>query len=276
MSYLRKNYQRLRHSKIGPIVSGPPRLAMALSYAAEPTKNCATWLVTSRESTNFTYDLTPESRTHLIWWVCAVTNQDFPTIEEYVAEIEGDSALAAHIAATTAATPSLNAVYDGKPRFGRRVAWYALLRALRPTHVVETGTDVGLGSLVLAAALLRNGTGDLTTIDVTDFSGALIAGEYAGVVRQVKGDSVEVLSNLDRDVDVFIHDSLHTYDHEVAELEAVAHHLATDGLLLSDNAHSTNACADFALKTGRRFLYVDENPAAHWYPGAGIGAAWRV
>jgi hypothetical protein len=249
---------------------------MALSYVTQPALNCAKWLVQSRESTNFTYDVTPQCRDHLIWWVCAVTGKDYVEIEAYFREIETDAGLAIHIAMTTSNTPALRSVYDGKPRFGRRVAWYALVRALRPQHVVETGTDVGLGSLVLAAALLKNESGTLTTVDITDYSGDLIGGIYATVITQVKDDSVAALKELDRTINIFIHDSLHTYDHEYRELQAAEGNLATDGLLLSDNAHASNACSDYALATNRRFLYVDENPSDHWYPGAGIGAAWRV
>jgi hypothetical protein len=249
---------------------------MALSYAVQPALNCAKWLVQSRESTNFTYDVTPQCRDHLIWWVCAVTSKDYIEIESYFREIETDAELAKHIATTTSNTPALRSVYDGKPRFGRRVAWYALVRALQPQHVVETGTDVGLGSLVLAAALLKNESGTLTTVDITDYSGDLIGGRYATVITQVKGDSVAILTELNRTINIFIHDSLHTYDHEYRELQAAEGILATDGVFLSDNAHSTNACSDYALATNRRFLYVDENPADHWYPGAGIGAAWRA
>ena len=39
--------------------------------------------------------------------------------------------------------------------YGRRLGWYALVRALKPRTVVETGADKGLGSCVLAALRLR-------------------------------------------------------------------------------------------------------------------------
>jgi hypothetical protein len=31
---------------------------------------------------------------------------------------------------------------------------------------------------------------------------------------------------------------------------------------------------NFARKSGRKFLYFQERPKDHWYPGAGIGAAF--
>jgi len=45
-------------------------------------------------------------------------------------------------------------------------------------------------------------------------------------------------------------------------------------VLLGDNSHVTNKLYQFALATGRDFLFFSEKPADHWYPGAGIGAAW--
>lgn len=272
---LRRKYQDLRHSRIGPAVSLAPRLLLALSYAKAPAGNCVKWLAQSRESTNLTYDLTPENRVNLAWWVATVASCSYLDVCGFFDEIETDDELAQHIATVTAANPALNAVYDGQPRFGRRVAWYALTRALRPNLVIETGTDVGLGSIIIAAALLKNGSGTLETIDVEERSGMLIRGSYAEVTRFSVGDSVALLQSESTRVDMFIHDSLHTYSHEQAELAAVEPRLTQNAIVLSDNAHSTTACADFALKTGRRFLFVNERPANHWYPGAGVGAAWR-
>ncbi len=275
MESLRAQYQRLRHSRVGPAVSAGPRLALAASYGVAPAKNCLRWLYSSRESTNLTYDVTPLNRVNLAWWVSAITSRPFAEITTYFSELEADTALADHIATTTANSEQLRVVYDGKPRFGRRIAWYALVRATRPSIVIETGTDVGLGSLVLAAALLRNEAGQLITIDNSTYSGGLIGGDYAGVVTKVIGDSIAVLEQQSESVDLFIHDSFHTYDHECAELDAVEPRLSQHALVLSDNAHGTTACADWALRTNRQFLFTNESPKDHWYPGAGIGAAWR-
>jgi hypothetical protein len=74
-------------------------------------------------------------------------------------------------------------------------------------------------------------------------------------------------------VDLFIHDSDHTAEHEGREFAAIEDRLAPGGLVLSDNAHATDELAKFAERTGRRFLFFDERPDGHWYTGAGIGAA---
>jgi len=146
---------------------------------------------------------------------------------------------------------------DRSVRYGRRAGWYGIVRALRPEHVVETGTDKGLGSCVIAAALIRNGRGMLTTIDVSPDAGYPITGPYSEVTVHKLGDSIALLRGGDP-VDVFIHDSLHSEAHERSELDAVRHRVTRAGVVLSDNAHSNNALAQWAEETGRRFLFFDE------------------
>lgn len=230
------------------------------------------WLVKSREHTNFTYELTGLNREHLAWFVATITSKPVAEIRGYFDELDGDEELREAVRSGTAAS-ARRLLADPVARWHKRVGWYALVRALRPAHVVETGTDKGLGSLVFAAALLRNGAGQLTTVDTNSDAGYLITGRYAEVVDRRVGDSLSILSDLG-DVDLFLHDSLHTEAHETAEYQAVEPVLTPDALVLSDNAHVTPALPNWAEATGRRFLYFQEQPAGHWYPGGGIGAAY--
>ena len=80
------------------------------------------------------------------------------------------------------------------------MGWYALVRALKPAHVVETGTDKGLGTVVLAAALRRNNRGQVTTIDTNPDSGYLIQGVYQPFVNRRMGDSLSVPRGASRGV----------------------------------------------------------------------------
>lgn len=233
------------------------------------------WLVRSKEHTNFTYDLTPRNRDHLAWWVADITGVHFGRARDFISELEADDELRRHVRSETARSDR-RGLADPEVRFGRRAGWYALLRATQPEHVVETGTDKGLGTCVMAAALLQNGHGRLTTIDTNPDSGYLVTGRYRTVTERVIGDSIEVLSSGHTDVDMFLHDSLHTYPHEVAELEAVSGRLRPGSTILSDNAHDSDALADWAEATGRRFSYFREEPENHWLAGEGIGAAWTV
>lgn len=230
------------------------------------------WLVRSREYTNLTYDLTPLNREHLAWFVAVVTDVHIAEIRAYLDEVESDTTLREHIRTGTRES-ARRGIADPEARYGRRVGWYALVRALRPSHVVETGTDKGLGSCVLAAALQRNGSGQLTTIDINPESGYLIKLPYRTVIERRVGDSLETLAQLESPVDLFLHDSDHSPDYEAAEYDAVAPNLTDLAVVLSDNAHVTNKLATWAERNGRKFLFFDERPAAHWYAGGGIGLA---
>jgi predicted O-methyltransferase YrrM len=156
------------------------------------------------------------------------------------------------------------------------LGWYAIVRAMRPEHVIETGTDKGLGAVVLAAALLRNGTGRLTTIDLNPEAGYLVSGQWATVTAHITGDTVEVLERLTRPVDMFIHDSLHTVAHEALEYALVEPHLAPGALVLSDNAHNHPTLMEWAEGRGWTYEFFHEATADHWYEGDGIGVAHQL
>ena len=44
--------------------------------------------------------------------------------------------------------------------------------------------------------------------------------------------------------------------------------------MLSDNSQQSPKLLEFAEKTGRAFLYFQDAPKDHWWPGDGIGAAF--
>jgi hypothetical protein len=126
-----------------------------MSYEWHQATRSWAWLVGSREYTNFTYELTTENVVEMAWFVAAVTGLGFDESFGYIEELHNDQALLDHLRRAAADSP-LRRVMDPEPRYGRRAAWYAIVRATRPQHVVETGVDEELGSCVFAAALLRN------------------------------------------------------------------------------------------------------------------------
>jgi predicted O-methyltransferase YrrM len=265
--------RRLARGRAARLAALPVRVAAVAAHNGRTLGTSARWLATSREHTNFTYDLTALNEGYLAWFVSAVAGVPVGEARGYLAELAGDTGLREHLTAGTRAS-ARRGLADTEVRYGRRAGWYALVRACRPAHVVETGTDKGLGSCVLAAALLRNGAGRLTTVDINPEAGYLVSGAYAGVVDRVTGDSLAGLAGLDREVDLFLHDSDHAAAYEAAELAAVAPHLSDRALVLSDNGEVTDELARWAEATGRRFLYFDERPARHWWPGGGIAAAY--
>jgi len=239
--------------------------------------NIALWLLKSREYTNFTYNLDEINRDYLVAFVAQITGKSYVQVNEYIAEIENDDALRRHILQTTKSNV-LGTFADPVARYGRRLGWYGIVRARKPTVVVETGVDKGLGSCVLTAALARNAAegheGCYYGVDINPDAGYLLSGHYARHGRIIYGDAVAVLKAFSQPVDLFINDSDHSPSYEAAEYQAVGAKLREKAIILSDNAHKTAELLKFANQTGRRFLFFQEKPLQHWYPGAGIGAAF--
>jgi hypothetical protein len=77
-----------------------------------------------------------------------------------------------------------------------------------------------------------------------------------------------------RDIGIFLHDSLHTYEYETSELAAAEPNLRPGSIVMSDNAHDSSALSEWAERTGRHYLFFKEQPRRHWWPGDGIGVAW--
>lgn len=238
------------------------------------------WLVTSKEDTNYTYDLTPLNLVHLAAVISLVTKRPTTEIQGYLAEPAADAALQAHYAQTVAQLPAeMAALADPVARWARRLGWYALLRALKPGLVVETGVDKGLGALLLCAALKRNASegheGRYIGTDINPNAGYLLRGSYADHGKIMVGDSIASLRTLKQPIDVFINDSDHSADYEYAEYQTIAPLLHSGSVVIGDNSHVTDKLTRFAAETNRRFLFFREEPEAHWYAGAGIGFAFN-
>jgi predicted O-methyltransferase YrrM len=263
--------RRVAASPIARFAAFPARTMIVANYDVDVIRRSVKWLLHGRETHNFAYDLEPLNQDQLGWFVSAVTGAEIGQVRAWMKELEEDSHLIDQLTKRLSSNPRRR-VCPTEPHWARRLGWYSLVRAVQPDHVVETGTYLGLGSCVIAAALLRNGHGHLTTIDIDPEAGYLIGEPWESVIDRRTGSSVDVLAEL-RDVDMFLHDSLHTYDYETGELAAVEPNLRPGAIVLSDNAHDSAALSDWATRTGRHYLFFREQPN-HWWPGDGIGAAW--
>ena len=160
--------------------------------------------------------------------------------------------------------------------YGRRLGWYAVLRLSKPGLVVETGVKDGLGSAVMLRALQLNAAegadGRLLAFDNRYDVAWLIPDELRERYDLRIGDSRSLLPGelKDRSVDVFLHDSDHSYDHETFELETVFPHAVAGAVFISDNAEGT-AFADFCARHRMRAFLFLEQPHRHVYPGAALG-----
>jgi hypothetical protein len=162
--------RRLAASPLALLLAFPIRIRAALRHLLIETSNLVHWLYASRETTNFNYDISDLNRLHLAWWIADIAKVPVGDILDYFAEVEGDLSLRQHIRRATLASPYWR-ISDANAAFGRRLGWYALVRAVKPLHVVETGIDKGLGTVLLSSALLKNGNGRITAIDTAPGSG---------------------------------------------------------------------------------------------------------
>jgi len=137
---------------------------------------------------------------------------------------------------------------------------YCFVRAIKPTIIIETGVDAGSSSYVILEALKNNKKGKLYSIDSVDPSancskedyindmGWLIPEELKNNWKLIIGDSKVELPKLLKSletVDIFFHDSLHTYQHMTFEFQTVFPYLSSKKLLLADDINKNNSFQDF-------------------------------
>ena len=169
---------------------------------------------------------------------------------------------------------------------------WGLIRQRRPRVVVETGVCNGLSSAIILEAMARNGEGRLVSIDLPEFSdpglntaadfwdgkgGAVIpAGKKVGwLVPEALRDSWTLVLGRSQDVlaptlsshgpiDIFIHDSEHSYENQSLEFAAGYEALAPGGLLVATDINWSAAFDDFRTRlrgSGARCAFVDPSCA---------------
>lgn len=273
---LRGMYRRLMRYRITqPLHFVHRTISTWRAYIWPNTRTWIRWLFHSREIANFTYALTERCQIYFVTGLSALLGEAPETIRKYMDEIQEDAEFQNHIRTAQHEHP-LRYRTDPEPNVGRRMVWYAIVRMTKPALVVETGVDQGLGAVVLCAALRRNAAeghpGEYRGTDIDPQAGYFLKGEYAKFGKVLHGDSLQSLKTLDN-IGVFINDSDHSAEYEQAEYEMIRDRLAPGAIILGDNAHVTSRLAEFSLRNGRRFLFLAEEPARHWYRGAGVGVS---
>ncbi len=258
-----------RNSRLGRLVVFPYRVFLILQNMAHTLNLSLVWLWKRREFTNFTYDLKPANKEYLAWFVSSVCDVSITEVIDYFNEIESNEIFQNELATRMKSNKRGNE-FENISFWGRRLGWYAIVRATKPNLVVESGTEKGLGSVILSEALLQNGSGRLITIDIDPNSGWLIMDRHLQNTERIIDSSLAVLEHLEQ-VDLFIHDSDHRLDYETKEYELVGLRLSDTGYILSDNSHVSSVLSKWSLANRRRFMYFAEQPHNHWYRGAGIG-----
>ncbi|MCL4451720.1 MAG: class I SAM-dependent methyltransferase [Candidatus Thermoplasmatota archaeon] len=150
---------------------------------------------------------------------------------------------------------------------------YSITRSFRPQVVVETGVGPGTTSLAFISALEKFG-GRLYSFDLGKKYGEEEKGEPVGFVvpqdmrrnwNLTFGDSKltlgKGLAEIGR-VDLFLHDSEHTKEHVLFELNTVLPYLSDRSLILIDNYDWTEAPGQFAQNNKMILTHVVDDLCA--------------
>lgn len=169
----------------------------------------------------------------------------------------------------------LNKIYPPE-RYSWPVFLYFLIRKTKPESVIETGCWFGNSSVCILSALAKNGKGTLYTIDLPAYfetggyydvnpylpeekrtsslpketqPGFLVPDFLKDRWHLILGSTSEKLPPLLQElgfIDLFLHDSLHTYENMNFEFRKAYDYLKNGGFLVSDNIDWNSFFKDFS------------------------------
>jgi predicted O-methyltransferase YrrM len=148
--------------------------------------------------------------------------------------------------------------------FEEALCLYLIVRILRPNSVVETGVSAGRSSAFILRGLYDNGKGELYSIDPDPNSGYAIPRHLRGRWKFINATSEEVLCDLLRklnQIDVFLHDSLHSYECMSLEYKTAWPFIKRGGVLLSDDVSSNLAFQHFSenITNDAEIIYLNKD-----------------
>lgn len=158
---------------------------------------------------------------------------------------------------------TVNAQLDNLPEFlvdenkdpGMTIKWsatselaattYSLIKLLKPEVVVETGVGAGVSSWTILKAMDENGTGRLISIDLPTPNTELLPEVGYLVPQELRhrwdlrtGPSQKLLPQTLTElgvIDIFQHDSRHSYSNQLREYQTAWPYIKQGGLLVSDD-----------------------------------------
>ena len=137
------------------------------------------------------------------------------------------------------------------------VILYAICQRQKPDIVVETGVASGVSSSHILCAMEQNRHGQLYSIDLPSWqenqSGWMIPHYLRHRWHLILGKSSEKLAPLFKkvaEIDIFLHDSDHSYQNMLWEFQIAWTYLKAGGLLLSHNIDYNDAFSDFCQDHG--------------------------
>ena len=146
---------------------------------------------------------------------------------------------------------------------------YIICRTIKPEKIFETGVAYGYSSCFILEALYENNKGKLFSIDsifrpweTKEKIGSMIPKKLRVNWEINFGESksnLEKLLDREKSIDIFLHDSLHTYDNMMFEFETSWKYIRKNGFLLSDDISGNNAFYDFCKKYNLKPLILKQD-----------------
>lgn len=141
--------------------------------------------------------------------------------------------------------------FPGPYRFGTTglfgcEALYLLVRASRPEVAVDTGVLYGASTAHILAAMADNGRGELHSIDIGRdhrepphdfFIPAHLQPRWELIIGNSRDELAPMLGRCGK-IDLFYHDSLHTWEHMLWEYGMALPYLNEGGILASDDVEN--------------------------------------
>tara|TARA_Y100001958_G_C21179199_1_gene509414 strand:+ start:452 stop:1246 length:795 start_codon:yes stop_codon:yes gene_type:complete len=231
--------------------------------------NTIKWILAGKEITNFTYPI--KNNHELIHVANAITDLDYNIIKNIIDELDiKNNNNEMKLFFTERFFKEIN---DPK-KFGRRVLWYILARAIKPDVIIESGVFKGMGTGLLIFALHKN-----------SHEKPFVKFEYKGLdiklnnlfynekhsskveAQLIEQDSIEFLRNYkDKKKILYISDAEHNYDFEMQEYELIKKNFAPGSIIISDSG--SKSLSDFSIVNNKKMICFTENPEEHWYKGS--------
>jgi predicted O-methyltransferase YrrM len=146
------------------------------------------------------------------------------------------------------------------PEAGRLL--YALVRATRPTTIVEFGMSFGISAIHLASAVRDNGIGRVVTTELSAAKIAAAKKTFAetgldDVITVLEGDALSTLANLDGPVDFVLLDGWKELYLPIIKL--LESHLSAGALIVADNTEmaDTKPYLDYVRNPANGYVSVN-------------------
>ena len=207
-----------------------------------------------------------------------VIPSEYDDYDEIIDEILSDKKLISAVG--TNITKAKSAVHFPHDSYSWPSFLYYYIRKTKPRKIVETGCFTGVSTTYILSALEKNGNGKLYTIDKPAFEKEYTHNPYLGQDQKyfslpknqqpgflvpeylkdnwklILGTSKEMLPPLLEkigSIDLFLHDSLHTYKNMCFEFEIAKEHLISGGAIMADNIDWNKSFYDFSKKHNLKF-----------------------